>query len=774
MATMSERAIFLEALDKDPAERAAFVDEACAGNVTLRLGVETLLRLHATPQPFLEMPAVEQLAAASGPQGAEADLSFLGPPSEPGSLGRLDHYEVLEVVGRGSTGVVLRARDTKLQRVVAIKVLAAPLAVSGTARQRFAREARAAAAVRDDHVIAIHAVHDDAPLPYLVMEFIDGCNLESLLRKGGPLEVKEVLRIGIQTASGLAAAHRQGLVHRDVKPANILLENGVQRVKLTDFGLARAADDASLTQSGLIAGTPLYMSPEQATDEPIDARADLFSLGSVLYEMCTGRPAFRAPSTVAVLRRVCDETPRPVREVNPDIPEALCRLIERLHAKKPADRPNSAKEVADLLAGMLADLNSGHSGQPSIPSVLPGPARFPRPTRRRWQWAVAALVLLCVGLGLGEATGVTDVRGTVIRLFSPEGTLVVEVDDPGVSVTVDGSDVVITGAGAKEIRLKPGQYKVEASKDGKVVSQELVTVSRNGRQVVRVSKESVPLSAAQVWEKSVAALPPEKQVEAVAQRLKELNADFDGQVQSDIKDGRVKGLSFSTHAVKDLTPLRALPGLESLACCGTAATLGKVTDLSPLRGLPLKVLHVSDNPVSDLSPLKGMPLEELRCYRTGVEDLTPLKGMPLTQLLAGETRIADLSPLKGMKPTVLLLDGTRVTDLSPLKGMALEHVGLTDTGISDLSPLKGMPLTRLSLIKTKVSDLSPLASMPLTVLTLAGSPVTDLSPLKGMPLKELLCDFQRERDAALLRSLTTLERINDKPAADFWKEVDNR
>src|SRR5262249_42852539 len=210
--------------------------------------------------------------------------------------------EVCEVVGRGGTGVVLGARDTKLSRVVAVKVLAATLAASGTARQRFAREARAAAAVRDDHVVAIHAVRDDAPVPYLVMEFVEGCNLEALLRKSGPPGVKEVLRIGFQIACGLAAAHRLGLVHRDVKPANILLENGVQRAKLTDFGLARAADDASLTQSGLIAGTPMYMAPEQAAGEPLDGRADLFSLGSVLYEMCTGRPAFRAPTTVAVIR----------------------------------------------------------------------------------------------------------------------------------------------------------------------------------------------------------------------------------------------------------------------------------------------------------------------------------------------------------------------------------------------------------------------------------------------------------------------------------------
>src|SRR5262245_57084232 len=335
---MSEQVIFLAALDKDPSERPAFLDEACAGDETLRRGVETLLRLYAAPHPFLEVPAVEQLAAANPAAGTSEtgppDLSFLAPPAGPGALGRLDHYDILDVVGQGGMGVVLRARDTKLERIVALKVLAAPWATSGSARRRFAREARAAAAVRDEHVIDIHAVRDDGPVAYLVMEFINGCNLGALLRKGGPLAVKEVLRIGIQVASGLAAAHAQGLIHRDVKPANILLENGLQRVKLTDFGLARAADDAHLTQSGLIAGTPAYMSPEQANGELVDARSDLFSLGSVVYELCTGRPPFRAPSTVAVIRRVCDEAPRPIREVNPDIPEALCRVIKRLHAKE--------------------------------------------------------------------------------------------------------------------------------------------------------------------------------------------------------------------------------------------------------------------------------------------------------------------------------------------------------------------------------------------------------------------------------------------------------
>src|SRR5262249_38595177 len=154
--------------------------------------------------------------------------------------------------------------------------LAPQLATSATARQRFMREARAAAAVSHDHVVTIHAVEETDRVPYLVMQLIDGTSLQEKLDRTGPLGLKEILRIGLQTAAGLAAAHKQGLVHRDIKPANILLENGIERVKITDFGLARAVDDASLTQSGVVTGTPQYMSPEQADGQPVDHRTDLF------------------------------------------------------------------------------------------------------------------------------------------------------------------------------------------------------------------------------------------------------------------------------------------------------------------------------------------------------------------------------------------------------------------------------------------------------------------------------------------------------------------
>jgi serine/threonine protein kinase len=322
---------------------------------------------------------------------AQVDLlSGLAPTDWPDSLGRMGTYEIKGVIGRGGMGVVLKAFDPALNRTVAIKVLSASMATCGAARRRFLREARAAAAVAHEHVVAVHAVVESAGLPFLVMEYVPGRSLQERLDNDGPLRLEEILRIGMQTAAGLAAAHAQGLVHRDVKPANILLENGVERVRLTDFGLARAAADASVTQSGLVAGTPHYMSPEQARGEATDHRADLFSLGSTLYAMCTGHPPFRADSAVAVLRRVSDDQPRPVREINAELPEWLEAIISRLHAKSPAERFQSAAEVADLLSRCLA-----HTREPlsvALPAAVSSPD-LRRNARRRHNLKWAALVL---------------------------------------------------------------------------------------------------------------------------------------------------------------------------------------------------------------------------------------------------------------------------------------------------------------------------------------------------------------------------------------------
>lgn len=436
----------------------------------------------APPEPALEqvMRAIKHDAGPTETQTPAADcLDFLDPSEKPGHLGRLAHYEILQIIGQGGMGIVLKAMDESLQRVVAIKVLAPQLATNATARQRFQREARAAAAISHEHVVTIHAVDEAKGLPYLVMQYVAGVSLQERLDKSGPLGVKEILRIGHQAACGLAAAHPQGLVHRDVKPANILLENGVERVKLTDFGLARVADDASLTQSGFVAGTPQYMAPEQADGLRVDHRADLFSLGSVLYAMSTGRPPFRASTTAAVLRRVSEDEPRPVREINPEIPEWLEAIISKLHAKEPADRFQSAADVAELLGEHLAHLQQ--------PARTPLPAQPPpaRPVRgapppRRLGWVVAAVVLLGLGccmlpvgsmllflsrsgqMEMAAQEAATPQAGGTLLIFSPDPAVIVHVEDAGGRMSHEGPWTV-SG-------LKPGTYHIWAEKDGRLVT----------------------------------------------------------------------------------------------------------------------------------------------------------------------------------------------------------------------------------------------------------------------------------------------------------------
>ncbi len=264
------------------------------------------------------------------------------------------------------------------------------------------RKAQAVAAIAHEHVLPVHNVESSGKLPYLVMPFIAGSSLQTRLDQQGPLAIKDVVRIALQTAQGLSAAHAQGIVHRDVKPANILLEEDVDRVRITDFGLARAADDASVTRTGILAGTPQYMSPEQTRGEPIDPRSDLFSLGSVMYAMCTGRPPFRAETTMGVLRRISDDAPRPPREVNSDVPEWLEAIILRLLAKPPGERYASAAEVARLLEQCLAHLQHPTSVPlPAFTGGLTSPAGGMLQKRRTVLLAAAALLLIAVGLSVG-------------------------------------------------------------------------------------------------------------------------------------------------------------------------------------------------------------------------------------------------------------------------------------------------------------------------------------------------------------------------------------
>ena len=342
-------------------------------------------------------------------------LRLLGTPNHPEMLGRLGRYDVERVIGSGGMGIVLKAHDSELNRPIAIKLLAPHLSHIGAARERFAREGRAAAAVVHEHVVAIYNVEADGTLPFLTMQYVPGRSLQARVDEDGPLGVEEILRIGLQAAAGLAAAHAQGLVHRDVKPSNILLEDTVERAVLTDFGLARAMDDASLTQTGILAGTPHYMSPEQASGDELDARSDLFSLGAVLYFMATGHPPFRASGALAVLHRICKEAHRPVWQANRNIPDSLSNLIDRLLEKKPGRRLASAEEVRQRLSSLLSQVQQHGLGR----------RRFIRWRGTRYQrilLASAALVVIAITVGVAMSRTSPQQPSEVVQPASPSAS----------------------------------------------------------------------------------------------------------------------------------------------------------------------------------------------------------------------------------------------------------------------------------------------------------------------------------------------------------------
>ena len=342
-------------------------------------------------------------------EDAEQDLADLFPEPQAGALGWIGEYEVRSELGRGGMGIVLKGFDAVLHRVVAIKVLSPKLATSPRARRRFLREARAAAAINHPNVVTIHAVGEHRQIPYLVMEYISGQSLRQRIRAGHPLPIIDVIRIASQVAEGLAAAHAQGVIHRDIKPANVMLEDTVERVKITDFGLAMVALDlAELTSADQVVGTPAFMSPEQVLGDQVDGRGDLFSLGCVIYAMIAGRSPFSGSHTLDVIRKVCDETPLPLHEVDPGVPRELSEIVTKLLAKEPSDRYQAAAEVADELRRLLAVLNQTAAGasDDTLPLSRAGPPVWRRRgagRQRSWQTRVAVAVGL-VGILLAVAS----------------------------------------------------------------------------------------------------------------------------------------------------------------------------------------------------------------------------------------------------------------------------------------------------------------------------------------------------------------------------------
>lgn len=689
-------------------------------------------------------------------------------------------YTLVREVGRGGMGVVYEALDTILSRKVALKVV---LSRDGSdpdqvreESERFMREARLSANLsKHPNIVGVYDAGIVDGRCYLAMEFIEGAPF-SKWRRSPEANLRDDVRILREVARAVHHAHGHGIIHRDLKPDNILLSSGLHP-HVTDFGLAKSLDPSvsgSLTGQGRVMGTPIYMSPEQAQGlSTLDSRTDIYSLAVILYEALAGHPPFTAKTAVELLTKVVREPVPPPLAQNPagsarGGDARLEKICLRGMSKDPSDRQPTAEVLANDLDEWLnaapgpspaatlpapssskQDPAPGASAKEAPPSVPPPP---PAPRRRRSSLQVIALLLVVVLAAGGGyvAFGMSPVERELDRArlwawvgWEPEAIRIytgILSKAPGQpQALAERARLLQRASSSPSLPIAAHAPPARAPKDAASPPGEAKSPPDSAPKPTREA-EAARAAAVLAHHKgpadpafiaAVAALPPESQAAPVVAKLKELNPGYNGKEKHRIEAGKLEELSITSSALADLSPLRALPDLKFLEISAeydpavSKFVRGQLTDLAPLKGLPLERLRIQGTAVHDLSPLQGMPLALLRCDSTEITDLSPLAGSRLTWLDVVATPVADLSPLAGLPLDFLSIGGTKVTDLSPLKGLNLHH------------------------------------------LFMHALKITDYSPIRNLPLRSLKFDYLAERDAPLIRSMKSLEKINDLPAADF-------
>jgi eukaryotic-like serine/threonine-protein kinase len=628
-----------------PADTAAFEDhlDRCGSCLALigELEIESQILDVLKAQPSANTVAVpadlehlmttlDALHPGFGPAGPDRsasereDVPVLARSDSPDELGRLAHFRVIERIGSGGMGVVYRANDTKLQRPVALKVLRPRTAQDPDARARFLREARAVASIKHDHVVVVHDVGEaaasdsDVTTPYLAMELLDGVSLQTWMQSNPRPPLLTIVRLGRQIAEALAALHARGLVHRDVKPANLWLEKprnvdglpnppdhdiDIGKLKLLDFGLASTSSEAVAEARAL--GTPAYMAPEQFRGDSVDPRSDMFGLGCVLYELCTREHPF--PD-----RRFCAEhtVPFRVNDLNPEVPPALADLIARMLRENPEARPESSRRVVRELSHVEESL-AGADGGTAVPQ--PSRSRF-----RRVAWIAAA--------------SLTAVAAAAIAALALQS------------------------------------FRVAPPPD--------------------VLAKKSPVEEA--WYAEIRKLPAQAQFRAVAKKLEELNPGYSQKkVAGWFEPEAVIRFSEFTDNLSDIRPLGCLVDLKNVVLRGSSPKTGQLTDLTPLRSLRLHKCAVPRNPrLHDLSPLKGMPIFVLDISDTAVASLADVADSPLQELRMARAPIADLGPVRSLSQLRLLdCRGCPIASLEPLVGTAIEELMLDYQPLRDAAVL---------------------------------------------------------------------------------------
>lgn len=680
---------------------------------------------HSTRSPWSTRSAAESQGDRDASALDKELLSILDTTERPGALGKLGHYQVLKLIGRGGMGVVFLAEDSHLQRQVALKVLIPGRAIDPQQRERFLREARAAAGVKHENVVTVYQVDvvegPCGPTPYLAMEMLEGETLDHSILRGRHFTAEDLRQIGEQIAAGLAAAHARGLIHRDIKPANVFVEsirgprlyeqsqastndllktaelscsaaNGPLFVKLLDFGLALPIEscDGRLTQDGFLIGTPAYMSPEQASCLPLDPRSDLFSLGSLLYQLATGRLPFNGASMTLQLAALLNTAPRPVQELNPALPRPLASLIMQLLQRDPNARPASAADLRDRLRTMVLERN-GDDGRAENASR---PSRRPAQLRRM---LIPIAILVCCGLIFLARN-----RGRAIPHLEPTSTGTMTETTPDVHADVtpletDSSPFIVP----------------DLDRD---------------------------------WYDRVVKLPAIVRTNEVKLELQRRNPGIGESILFGIVADRVREVTIDSTVLDDIAPLVVLRELQSLRLINSKqnSTLG-LKDLRPLQGLKLKELLIEHCPdIVDFSPLHGMPLTHFSVYASSIPDATWFARQKQIETvnLGGRSTPLDLNMLKHLPLVGLELNRTTVSDLTPIAAHRLEMLRLAETQVTDLSPLQGQPLVRMDIRHT---------------------PVTNFEPLQKLDhLTFIMVDIRSQKQIEILRSLKSLRLCNQQ------------
>ncbi len=589
----------------------------------------------------------------------------------------LGSYVLLQRLGEGGMGEVYKARNWKLGKIVAIKLLRQERVNANDLLRRFQREVRAAAQLNHPNVVHAYDCDEAEGKHFLVLEYVDGIDLAGYVKQHGPLPVAQACDCIRQAALGLQHAFENGLVHRDIKPHNLLLtgtsgEGTPKRpvVKILDMGLARLSQEAeedtratAVTREGTVMGTVDYMSPEQALDaHTADTRADLYSLGCTFYFLLTGQVPFPGGSAMEKLLKHQNQQPKPVEVLRPDTPPLVAAILNKLMAKQPEDRYQTPAEVvADL--SQLSNLAETTIYPKGIPE-------------------------------LSELEATVDTSPNWSSIITPPNTAEV-ISSSNIrqkAAQPRGRGFLIAGGVGLLVLLAPLPFLFRKQTPSSQPAAPPV--------VEQPSHKEKPASTFEEWVVQTAALPADQQIKEVIIALKKRNPGFDGTVTPTIKGSTVIGLELHSEHVLDLRPVRALSHLQSLNCSGTQANRGILSSLAALKDLKLNFLNCSFTRVSDLSPLQGMPLQRLNCAFTHVTDLEPLRGMSLSVLnVNGNPQLKDLSPLSGMPLTVLQCQGTRVTNLSPLQDMPLTTLACPLPALADQATIR--TLTNLKRINGK-------------------------------------------------------------------------